>query len=125
MAIQDPPLYLTLDNCKTGQIFNRNNFKEYTKSGPYIDFVVWPSVFLEKDGPLLCKGVVQCKKSNSFQLRSKDGSQTGQRLAKSMYSKDTTVTLTSTLSLDSEKCNKSSSLTNTSQVDDQSGNTKL
>ncbi|XP_060571875.1 titin homolog [Ruditapes philippinarum] len=125
MAIQDPPLYLTLENCKTGQIFDRNTFKEYTKSGGYIEFVVWPAVFLEKGGPLLCKGVVQCKKSNSFQLRSKDGSQTGQRLAKSLYSKDTTVTLTSTLSLDSEKCNKSSSLTNASQVNDQSGNTKL
>ena len=67
MAIQDPPLYLTLDNCKRGQAFNRDIFKEYTRTGPFIEFAVWPAVFLHKDGPLLCKGVVQCgKKSSSF-----------------------------------------------------------
>ncbi|XP_060571879.1 uncharacterized protein LOC132730048 [Ruditapes philippinarum] len=98
MAIQDPPLYLTLENCKTDQIFDGNTFKEYIESGPYVEFVVWPAVFLEKDGPLLCKGVVQCKKYKLFQLRKKDGSQTGKRQAKSMYHKETT--LTSTLSLD-------------------------
>lgn len=40
-------------------LFEKNKFKDYTKRGMYIDFVVWPVMLLHKDGPVLCRGVAQ------------------------------------------------------------------
>ncbi|XP_060583046.1 uncharacterized protein LOC132739367 [Ruditapes philippinarum] len=40
-------------------IFDKGSFKEYTCRGTYLDFVVWPALFLHKGGPLLNKGVAQ------------------------------------------------------------------
>lgn len=39
--------------------FNRDVYKEYTKSGRYLDYVVWPVMFLHEGGPILMKGVAQ------------------------------------------------------------------
>lgn len=39
--------------------FEKSKFKDYTKRGMYIDFVVWPVMLLHKDGPVLCRGVAQ------------------------------------------------------------------
>lgn len=56
-AVQDPPLMLSLN--KSHDRFDTNMFKDYTKRGPYVDFVVWPALLLHKNGPLLAKGVAQ------------------------------------------------------------------
>ncbi|XP_053399682.1 uncharacterized protein LOC128557084 [Mercenaria mercenaria] len=69
MAIQDPPVHLKCDGCKKGELFDKNMYKEYTQAGPLIKYTVWPAVFLEKDGALLCKGVVQCDKRLTSSLR--------------------------------------------------------
>lgn len=69
MVIQDPPVHLGSEVCKRGDVFEKNHYKEYTESGNYVSYAVWPALFLQKDGPLLCKGVVQCSKqrlSGSF-----------------------------------------------------------
>ena len=55
-VVQDPPMYLDFE---PGGVFDRLAFKEFTKSGTRVDYLVWPALYLYKDGPLLSKGVVQ------------------------------------------------------------------
>lgn len=62
MRIQDPPIYMEAD-YKTNSAFDSNKMRSYTKAGKLLNFVVWPTFFLHKDGPLLAKGVVQGSKS--------------------------------------------------------------
>ncbi|CAC5416650.1 GOLGB1 [Mytilus coruscus] len=57
MTIQDPVMYLDEDVPADTQI-DKNTYKEFVKSGNTVAFVVWPALFLHKDGPLLYKGVV-------------------------------------------------------------------
>lgn len=40
-------------------LFNKESFNEYTKRGKYLDYIVWPDIFLHRNGPLLKKGVAQ------------------------------------------------------------------
>ncbi|XP_063414689.1 transcription intermediary factor 1-alpha-like [Mytilus trossulus] len=58
MVIQDPVMYLDEDVPADTEI-DKNTYKEFVKSGNTVAFVVWPALFLHKDGPLLYKGVVQ------------------------------------------------------------------
>lgn len=62
MRIQDPPIYMEAD-YQTNSAFDSNKMRSYTKAGKLVHFVVWPTFFLHKDGPLLAKGVVQGSKS--------------------------------------------------------------
>ncbi|KAL3879562.1 hypothetical protein ACJMK2_031856 [Sinanodonta woodiana] len=39
--------------------FNTAKFVSYTRAGMYLEYVVWPAVYLYKDGPLMKKGVAQ------------------------------------------------------------------
>jgi hypothetical protein len=55
-VVQDPPMYLDFEPV---DVFDRLAFKEFTKSGTKVDYLVWPALYLYKDGPLLSKGVVQ------------------------------------------------------------------
>ncbi|KAH3737728.1 uncharacterized protein LOC127851702 [Dreissena polymorpha] len=42
--------------------FDKDKFKEYTSRGPFVDYVVWPIMYLHRDGPMLGKGIAQgCK----------------------------------------------------------------
>lgn len=61
MVVQDPEMYLD-DDIKTGSLVNKDCYREYTKSGAKVDFNVWPALYLHINGPLLNKGVVQCRK---------------------------------------------------------------
>lgn len=58
MVIQDPIMYLDED-IKQGTPIDKNTYKEFVKSGNKVKYVVWPALFLHKDGPLLYKGIVQ------------------------------------------------------------------
>ena len=60
MVVQSPPMCLL--TCKEGVPFDKNIFKEYQRSGPYVDYVVWPALYLHDDGPLVGKGVAEGKK---------------------------------------------------------------
>ena len=51
----------TIGSKKEGTVFNKELFKEYTRRGKYIDYIVWPALLLHSDGPLLGKGVAQGK----------------------------------------------------------------
>ncbi|CAC5392361.1 unnamed protein product [Mytilus coruscus] len=58
MVIQDPVMYLDEDlTPKTP--FDKNTYKEFVRSGDRVAYVVWPALYLYKEGPLLYKGVVQ------------------------------------------------------------------
>jgi hypothetical protein len=51
-VVQDPPLEL---DAKFTDRFDTKVFKDYTKRGELVDFMVWPAMFLHKGGPLLPK----------------------------------------------------------------------
>ncbi|XP_061188316.1 uncharacterized protein LOC133196438 [Saccostrea echinata] len=56
MALQDPPVYMVTSTD------SMEMYRAYTRSGDLIEYVVWPSLLLHEDGPLLYKGVAQFKK---------------------------------------------------------------
>ncbi|CAC5424417.1 unnamed protein product [Mytilus coruscus] len=58
VAIQDPMMYLDED-VHEGTGFDKNVYKEFVRSGNTVRYIVWPALFLHKNGPLLYKGVVQ------------------------------------------------------------------
>ena len=57
MNIQDPRVHMVTKDDSTQM------YRAYTRSGDVIDYVVWPSLLLYEDGPLLYKGVAQLKKT--------------------------------------------------------------
>ncbi|WAQ98871.1 hypothetical protein MAR_023244, partial [Mya arenaria] len=57
MVVQTPPM--DFKYARKGDHFDTNSFKQYTKSGKFIDFVVWPALLLHKDGPVVGKGIAQ------------------------------------------------------------------
>ena len=59
MSVQDPPMVLTVDVGEDRR-YNKLKFREYTKVGPFIDFVVWPVVLIQDGGCQMAKGVAQC-----------------------------------------------------------------
>ncbi|VDI16329.1 Hypothetical predicted protein [Mytilus galloprovincialis] len=58
VAVQDPPMVI---DFVPGQIFDKQSWKEYTRSGTEVGYVVWPVLYLYKGGPIIGKGVVQPK----------------------------------------------------------------
>lgn len=58
MNIQDPRVHMVTKDDSTQM------YRAYTRSGDVIDYVVWPSLLLFEDGPLLYKGVAQLKKTS-------------------------------------------------------------
>ncbi|XP_060565678.1 uncharacterized protein LOC132724741 [Ruditapes philippinarum] len=62
MVVQNPPMILS---TTAQQQFDTNLYKDYTKRGKYVDYVVWPALLLNEGGPVLSKGVAQgCKKQS-------------------------------------------------------------
>ncbi|WAQ98812.1 hypothetical protein MAR_023185 [Mya arenaria] len=57
MVVQTPPM--NFKYASKGDHFDTNIFKQFTKSGKLIDFVVWPALVLHKDGPVVGKGIAQ------------------------------------------------------------------
>jgi hypothetical protein len=41
--------------------FNADIYRGYTKTGKEYKYLVWPPLYLHKDGPMLGKGVAQAK----------------------------------------------------------------
>lgn len=63
MAIQDPPVCLDKKKRKSGDAQNTQEYRAYTQSGKFIEYIVWPVLYLSEDGGVLCKGVAQFRKS--------------------------------------------------------------
>ncbi|XP_033743208.1 uncharacterized protein LOC117329388 isoform X2 [Pecten maximus] len=58
MRVQNPPMVIDI-TLKEGDEINFDFYKNYTQKGKRVGYFVWPALFLHKDGPLLCKGIVQ------------------------------------------------------------------
>lgn len=59
MAVQDPPMALSADAGEDRK-FQKSKFREYTKTGEFVDYFVWPSVLIQDGGNVMSKGIVQC-----------------------------------------------------------------
>ncbi|XP_052795701.1 synaptonemal complex protein 1-like isoform X2 [Mya arenaria] len=59
--LHDPPVHIEFEEIDNDSPFNAEMYKAYTKTGKRLDYVVWPPVFLHKNGPMLSKGVAQGK----------------------------------------------------------------
>ncbi|CAC5407311.1 unnamed protein product [Mytilus coruscus] len=60
MVVQDPPMFLD-EGPQKEKAFDKNVFREYTSSRTKVVFMVWPALYLHKNGALLVKGVVKVK----------------------------------------------------------------
>lgn len=60
MCVQDPAVYI--DSGMPKGKFDKDKYRAYTKSGDEYAFLVWPPLFLHKDGPMLGKGIAQGSK---------------------------------------------------------------
>jgi hypothetical protein len=58
MHMHSPPLALGQPPAK-GDVFNASLYKEYTKTGPTVHYIVWLPLLLHENGALLQKGVAQ------------------------------------------------------------------
>ncbi|XP_045206821.2 uncharacterized protein LOC123559064 [Mercenaria mercenaria] len=65
MAIQDPPVFVDINIERHGEKMDTDLRKPYTTSGKYIEFIVWPTLYLHKGGNVLLKGVAQCMSVNN------------------------------------------------------------
>ncbi|KAL3878878.1 hypothetical protein ACJMK2_031206 [Sinanodonta woodiana] len=61
MSVQEPPMYLSWVQDNEHCAFNKEEYKTYTKPGTHVDYCVWPVVYLQKGGPILCRGIAQGK----------------------------------------------------------------
>ncbi|KAK3607089.1 hypothetical protein CHS0354_026297 [Potamilus streckersoni] len=72
MCIKNPPVYIS---SETDGLFNMDIYVPYTRAGPCIAYVVWPAVYLHKNGPIMKKGVAQGKRKKST-LTNEEGNTT-------------------------------------------------
>ncbi|XP_033742393.1 hyaluronan mediated motility receptor-like isoform X3 [Pecten maximus] len=61
MNVQSPPVHMA-NEVESGDPFDGNKHKHYTNTGTVVDFVVWPTLHLTKQGAVLSKGVVQTRR---------------------------------------------------------------
>lgn len=59
MVIQDPQVFVDTNLNDIRKHFDTDRYKTYTKTGTYVDFIVWPTLYLHKGGDILMKGVAQ------------------------------------------------------------------
>ncbi|KAK3580467.1 hypothetical protein CHS0354_035511 [Potamilus streckersoni] len=76
MSIKRPEMHIDFgDNpryegeCNGGNkvpsLFDMTKFRSYTRIGMYVDYIVWPALYLYKDGPIIRKGVAQGLEKNA------------------------------------------------------------
>lgn len=59
MVVQDPPMAIVID-VPQDLSYNKAYYKQYTKSGQLVNYVVWPAILNQDGGALMGKGVAQC-----------------------------------------------------------------
>ncbi|XP_053400218.1 uncharacterized protein LOC123559198 isoform X2 [Mercenaria mercenaria] len=63
MVTQTPPMVLHECPIDADSKFDNNVYKVFTRSGPLVDYVVWPALLLHENGPIIAKGVAEGKKN--------------------------------------------------------------
>ena len=58
MFLPSHPLYLPPKET-TGSIFDKNKYRFYQTTGTKYKFIVWPALYLHKDGSMLSKGIAE------------------------------------------------------------------
>ncbi|XP_062604053.1 uncharacterized protein LOC134265844 [Saccostrea cucullata] len=58
MNVHHPPLVLEWQ-IPQGSLVDTSRYTFYTRSGHYVDYVVWPALLLSEEGAILSRGVVQ------------------------------------------------------------------
>ena len=60
MTLQTPPIVIesSFDDTET---FDTKKYRFYQKSGKRYNYIVWPVMYLHKDGPILTQGVAEPK----------------------------------------------------------------
>ena len=61
MCRAEIPVAISFPDVHDGMHLDTGTFKPYTRTGKFIDYIVWPALYLHENGPLLCKGVAQGK----------------------------------------------------------------
>ncbi|XP_052791539.1 uncharacterized protein LOC128225670 [Mya arenaria] len=64
------PFDIAEANIEKRETFEKNVYKEYTNRGQYVEFSVWPAMYLQK-GEILSKGIAQGSNSNMFESSDK------------------------------------------------------
>ncbi|KAH3833562.1 hypothetical protein DPMN_106874 [Dreissena polymorpha] len=60
MYVHDPPMHLEwLTREQEGTAFKVDAYMPYTRPGTLFDYCVWPVVRMQRNGPVLCKGIAQ------------------------------------------------------------------
>lgn len=60
MVLQTPQVYIE-SSFKPDDVFNSNIYRSYKTQGKMYKFIVWPALYLHKDGPILQKGVAEAE----------------------------------------------------------------
>ncbi|XP_062613099.1 uncharacterized protein LOC134274869 [Saccostrea cucullata] len=71
-CIQTPPLYFNFE-VKPGSAFDNAVHRKFTVNGPTVDYTVWPTVYLHENGPVLVRGIVQCKRDKGQEKKENRG----------------------------------------------------
>lgn len=59
MGVQDPPMAIS-SAVGPDNRHDKRKYREYTTSGQYVEYVVWPCVLIQDGGHLMSKGIAQC-----------------------------------------------------------------
>ncbi|XP_060601813.1 uncharacterized protein LOC132755035 isoform X2 [Ruditapes philippinarum] len=69
MTVQSPRMVFHGHPTERSDVpFDKGLYKEYITSGPVVKYVVWPALLLQKDGPLVCKGVAEGMQPKSGEI---------------------------------------------------------
>ncbi|KAL4230984.1 hypothetical protein ACF0H5_011357 [Mactra antiquata] len=69
MAIQDPPMFIDTNISYQGKPFDTKLFQPFIKQGQIIEYLVWPTLYLNEGGARLTKGVAKCTSLTSPALQ--------------------------------------------------------
>lgn len=73
MVCHSPPVHLDWEY--KGHPFDLQILRPFTEAGDVVDYIIWPVMFLHKNGPLLCKGVAQGRSSSHQHKQGRSSSQ--------------------------------------------------
>ncbi|XP_053388370.1 uncharacterized protein LOC128551507 [Mercenaria mercenaria] len=59
MCRLEPPVFIGFPEVQGDMFLDTNVYKPYTKTGQFVDYIVWPVLYLHENGPVLSKGVAQ------------------------------------------------------------------
>ena len=79
-CVQDPPLYFDFAEHK-GEKIEFKTHRCYTIKGEIVDFLVWPTVYIEEGGNILSRGVAQCRKDQKSEPGGAEKSDSGSNTA--------------------------------------------